>query len=101
MLIGENYRNRKTVEGRILKKLYVKYANEAKATMSSIFTKDEEILISFLGNNAVRFKDSDKPAKPKDMEDDYYEEAEEENMDETPAFKLKEKAEKDMHIFED
>ena len=35
------------------------------------------------------------------MEDDYYEEAEEENMDETPAFKLKEKAEKDMHIFED
>ena len=34
------------------------------------------------------------------MEDDYYEE-EEENMDETPAFKLKEKAEKDMHIFED
>lgn len=96
MLISATDRKR---EGRILKKLYVKYANEAKATMSSIFTKDEEILISFLGNNAVRFKDPDKPAKPKDMTDDDYEE--EENMDETPAFKLKEKAEKDMHIFED
>ena len=88
-MIGESYRNSsKNAEGRILKKLYVKYANETKATMSSIFTNDEEILISFLGNNAVRFKDPEMPAKPRDMEDDYYEEDEEPNMEETPAFKL-------------
>ena len=43
LLIGEAgryYSSSKSSEGRILKKLYVRYANDFKATMSSIFTED-------------------------------------------------------------
>ena len=74
-LLGETSRNNsKTAEGRILKKLYVRYANECKAAISSIFTQDEEHLIGFLGDNRLKFK-QEKPEKPADMEDDGMSEA--------------------------
>ena len=101
-LLGETSRkNSKTAEGRILKKLYVWYANEGKAAISSILTKDEEHLISFLGDNRLISKNE----KPVDMESDEISESNDDQvevtMEWTAAFKLKERAENDIHIFDD